>query len=171
MSTPLAAQAMWSLGFAGTIGGGWQVEGVDLGIGHSIHAGPLRSMTVAARLGAFVDEGAIRGGVQGFVGGAVLAVRTGLARIGDVGNQTNPNAFGADLTVEAVGYGGSNSPLPQGSTWGAISVLPGLRLGDGRGIRASLLVGPTVFVGKTTDVKPFLGFRVELPMRGRKRPR
>jgi hypothetical protein len=168
LSTPLAAQGMWSLGFAGTLGGSWQVEAADFGFGHSIHAGPLRSLSLAARLGAFIDEGAIIGGTRGFIGGAVLAARTGLLRIGDVGNSTNPSAFGVDVTVEAVGYGAVHSPLPLGSAWGAVSVLPGLRLGEGSGVHVSLLVGPTFFFGKSAEVRPFLGLRFELPMASRR---
>jgi len=45
-----------------------------------------------------------------------------------------------------------------------VSVLPGLRFGDGEGARYSLVVGPTVFLGPVTNVHTFLGLRFELPL-------
>jgi len=171
LSTRLAAQSYATLGFVGTLGGGWQVEVGEFGYMHGIHVGPLRSLMIGARLGSFIDEGAIVGGTRGFVGGGVLSTRTGIASLADVGNETNPAALGLDLTIEVAGYAGTKSPLPQGSPWAAASVLPGLRVGGGDGLRYGLVVGPTVFFGNPTDVRALLALRFELPLaRGKHHP-
>ena len=171
LSTRLAAQSSASLGFAGTVGGGWQIEAAEVGYLRGIHAGPLRSVMLGTRLGSFIDEGAIVGGTRGFVGGLVLSTRTGIARLADVGNEPSPAAFGLDLTIEVAGYAGKNSPLPQGSPWAAVSVLPGLRVGGGDGLRSGLVIGPTVFFGPVTDVRALLALRIEVPLaRGKHHP-
>ena len=163
LSTRAGAQAV-SLGLAATVGSNWQVEAADIGYLRPVHAGPLRSVMLSARAGSFIDEGAIINGSRGFVGGLALGLRTGLARLADVGNETNPATIGADLTLEMGGYAGTNSPLPQGSCWAAVSLLPGVRF-SGEGVRYGLVVGPTVFFG---SVKPqlhaFLGVRFEFPL-------
>jgi hypothetical protein len=166
LSTPLAAQSA-SLGFAATLGGSWQVEALDIGYMRDVRAGPFRTAAIGGRFGAFIDEGAVVGGAQGIIAALWVSTRTGLLHITDVGNETNPSIFGLDLTVEAAVYSGSNSPLPQGSKWGAISILPGLRLGQGPGVHYAIVLGPTVFIGPVTDVRPFLGLRFDLPL-GRK---
>jgi hypothetical protein len=163
LSTPLAAQSAWSLGFAATLGGGWQLEGADVGYLRDLHLGPIRSATVGARLGTFIDEGAIVGGSRGFLGGLGVALRTGLATLADVGNETNPTPFGLDLTVEVAGYAANNTPLSVGSPWVAISILPGLLVGSGEGPRYSVVVGPMVDFGSGTTVRAFLGLRFEVP--------
>jgi hypothetical protein len=163
LSTPLAAQSVM-LGFAGTLGNSWQVEALDVGYMRDIHAGPLRSAAIGTRLGAFIDEGAIVGGSRGVVAALWVSTRTGLMRIADVGNETNPAPFGIDLTIEGVAYSGSDSPLPQGSPWGAVSILPGVRMGEGPGLRYGLVLGPTVFFGPVTDVRAFVGLRFDLPV-------
>jgi hypothetical protein len=170
LSTPLAAQGSWSLGFAATVGGGWQVEGVDVAYMRVMHAGPLRWASLGGRFGAFVDQGAIVGGSRGLLGAVVLQTRTGLKRLADVGNESSPSSFGLDVTFEAAGYAGRNTPLTDiGSPWGSFSVLPGLRFGDPETIRFGFVLGPTVFVGKQTDVRPFIGLRFEMPTAHRKR--
>ena len=170
LSTPLGAQSAFAVGVAATVGGSWQVEAVELGYVQAVHAGPLRSLSVGGRFGAFVDEGAIVGGARGFVAAFVFQARTGLVGLADVGNESNPSPFGFDVTFEGVGYGAANTPLPQfGSAWGAFSVLPGLRFGDPHGVRYGLVFGPTVFVGQQTEVRAFLALRIELPMAHHKR--
>jgi hypothetical protein len=42
--------------------------------------------------------------------------------------------------------------------------LPGLRYGPPNGSQFALLVGPTVFFGQVTLVRPFLGVRFEAPL-------
>jgi len=171
LSTPLAAQSRnaWTFGLAGTLGGGWQIEGADVGYVHGAHVGPVRSASLSARVASFVDEGAIIGGVRGFVFGLSLGLRTGLAQLAVVGSETNPSPFGVDLTVEATGYAATRSPLLQGSPWAAVSVLPGLRFGDPDGVQYRLLVGPTLFFGRASDVRGLLGLRFELPLARRER--
>jgi hypothetical protein len=172
LSTPLVAQSAFAIGVAATVGGGWQIEAVDLGYVQAVHAGPLRSASVGGRFGAFVDENALIGGARGVVAGLVLQTRTGLVQLADVGNESNPSAFGIDVSFEGILYGSANTPLSQfGSVWGALSVLPGVRFGDPRNLRAGLVFGPTMFFGKTTDFRPFLALRFELPMvRGKSHP-
>jgi hypothetical protein len=174
LSTPLAAQTAFAFGVAATVGGSWQIEAVDLGYVKDVHAGPLRDVSVGGRFGAFVNEGSIVGGGQGFVAALVLQARTGLMPLADVGSETNPNSFGLDVTFEAVGYGAvnapANTPLSQlGSPWGAFSVLPGVRFGNPESIRSGLVVGPTVLFGHTTEVRAFAALRFEVPMVHRKR--
>lgn len=163
LSTPLVAQSV-ALGLAGTLGGGWEIEGVDIGYLRSVRAGPFQSVSFGVRLGGFIDEGQIVGGTQGFAVGGVLGLRTGLLHLADVGNEASAAPIGLDLTIEAAGYGAVNSPLPQGSSWGAVSILPGIRFGDGPGARYSIVLGPTVFLGKSTNVHAFIGLRFEIPL-------
>lgn len=171
LSTPLAAQsrAALLLGYAGTLGGGWQVEAADIGYARSVRAGPLRVASVGARVGSFMDEGAIIGGARGFVFGVTLGGQTGLWTLAELGNETGANAVGVDFTIEATGYLGTRSPLSVGSPWGAVTTLPGLRFGSPDGARFGLLVGPTFFFGDVGDVRPFLGLRFEAPLARRER--
>jgi hypothetical protein len=169
LSTPLAAQGgALTLGFAGTLGSSWQIEALDVGYVRRMH-GPVAALALTARLGSFVDEGAIIGGARGFVFGTSLAARTPTATIAELGSDTSSSRVGVDLTVEATGYAGSHSPLAVGSPWGAVSVLPGLRFGDPNGTRFGLLLGPTVFFGDVTDTRMFIGVRFETPLARRKR--
>jgi hypothetical protein len=172
LSTPLAGQgSALGFGIAGTLGGGWQIEALDVGYIRAVHAGPIGALGLSARVGSFIDEGAIIGGARGFVFGTTLAVRTPAATLAELGSDTSASRVGLDLTVEATGYVGSRSPLPVGSPWGAISVLPGLRFGDPNGARFGLLLGPTVFLGDVTQVRAFIGIRVETPLaRGERHP-
>jgi hypothetical protein len=164
LSTPLVAQGALDIGFAGTLGSGWQIEGLDVGYVRRVHAGPIAALALGARLGSFVDENAIIGGARGFIFGTSIAARTGTANIAELGADTSASRVGVDLTLEATAYAGSNSPLPVGSPWGAVSVLPGLRFGDPNGTRFGLLIGPTVFLGSVTQTRVFLGARVEVPL-------
>lgn len=172
LSTPLIGQGgALGLGIATTLGGGWQIEAFDVGYAHQVRAGPVAVMGVSARLGSFVDEGAIVGGAQGFVFGATLSARTPAATLFQVGADTNSGRVGLDLTVEATGYLGSHSPLPLGSPWGAISLLPGVRFGDPNSTRFGFLLGPSVFLGDVAQVRAFLGIRVETRLaRGERHP-
>jgi hypothetical protein len=175
LSTALGAQGpgstgggagAWSLGIAATLGGGWQIEGLDIGLSQGVHAGPVRRLGIGGRLGSFIDEGAIIGGTQGFVGALALSARGAPVRIADVGAENNPTTLGLDFTLEVAGYLGSHSPLAQGGKWVSVAFLPGLRFGGGEGSggRFSILLGPTVFLGHSTDVHGFLGVRYEMPL-------
>src|SRR2546427_9381113 len=169
LSTSLAGQNAVTAGLAYTVGSGWQVEGLDVGLARAVHAGPIAALSLTARLGSFIDEGAIIGGARGFVFGASLAARTPTWTIAELGADTSASRIGVDVTVEATGYVGSRSPLPVGSPWGAVSLLPGLRFGDPNGPRLGLLIGPTVFLGRVTEVRTFLGVRYEAPLARRER--
>ncbi len=165
LSTPLASQSWLSLGLAATLGGGWQIEGGDIGLTQHTKFGPFRGVGETLRLGSFVDEGAIIGGARGIVGGLALSARTGMLPIASMGSETNTSTLGADLTLEAAGTLGSNSPFPQGSAWVSLSVLPGLRFGTNDGASYVIVVGPTVFWGRGhADVHTFLGIRFETPL-------
>src|SRR2546426_12030410 len=69
LSTPLAGQNAVTAGLAYTVGGGWQVEGFDVGLARAVHAGPIAALSLTARLGSFINEGAINGGARGVVVG------------------------------------------------------------------------------------------------------
>ena len=174
LSTPLAAQAVssttsWGIGLAATLGGGWQIEGGEIGVQRQVAAGPIRFLSAAGRFGSFIDEGAIIGGARGFIAALALGARTGAAALFEVGSEEEPTRVALDLTLEASGYLGSHSPLPQGGRWAAVSVLPGLRLGNPGGVQYHLLLGPTAFLGGKTDVRSFLGIRFEAPLARRER--
>jgi len=170
LSTPVAGQGnALTAGLAYTVGSGWQVEGLDFGIARAVHAGPIAALSLTARLGSFIDEGAIVGGARGFVFGASLAARTPTASIAQLGADTSAGQIGLDFTLETTGYVGSHSPLAVGSPWGGVTGLLGLRFGDPNGSRLGLLIGPTVFLGTVTDVRAFLGVRFEAPLARRER--
>src|SRR2546422_9316870 len=59
LSTPLAGQNAVTAGLAYTVGSGWQVEGFDVGLARAVHAGPIAALSLTARLGSFINEGAI----------------------------------------------------------------------------------------------------------------
>lgn len=170
LSTPLASQASsggghgggggFTGGLAFTVGGGWQIEGLDAGYMRRVQGGPIAAFSLMGRVGSFIDEGAIIGGARGFVFGVTLGAHTRALRLAELGADTSATRIGVDVTVEATGYAGSSSPLPVGSPWGAVSLLPGLRFGEQFG----LLFGPTVFFGTVTQVRPFLGVRFEAPL-------
>ena len=161
LSTPLAAQTALGLGFVATLGGGWQIEGADVGLSRPVRAGPLRFLGVGARLAGFVDEGAIFGGTRGFISGLTLSARTARATLAELGDPTNVTTFGVDLTIEATGYLAANSPLLVGSRWAAVTTLLGLRFGNPGGSQFTVMVGPTVFFGHRTDTRALFTLHVD----------
>ena len=176
LSTPLIAQSnspiaqlrepAWIVGLAATVGSGWQIEGADIGWVRPFAFGPLRSVSVAARFGSFQDEGAFVFGSRGFVGGLALATQSKPLPVFEVGMEQNPIKIALDLTLEVSGYLASRSPFPQGARWYAIGVLPSIRTiqEDATGFGLNLMLGPVVFLGHETDVRTFLGFRIEIPV-------
>ena len=60
----------------------------------------------------------------------------------------------------------SRSPLPQGSPWAAVALLPGLRIGGADGAQYGIVIGPTMFLGggAKSDVRGLVAFRVEAPL-------
>ena len=187
LSTPLAAQtdsaratapppepprgkSAIGVGFAATLGSSWQIESGEIGYVRRTSHGLVGAWSIGARVGSFTDEGAIIGGNRGFVFAPTLALRTAKLGLAELGDEQNFTSIGFDVTLEATGYLTTNSPLPQGSTWGAVAVLPGLRVGGGDGPSYGLLVGPTWFFGgPTVEVRGLLGFRVEAPLARRER--
>lgn len=167
LSTPLAAQSGGRTGgltggLAFTVGGGWQVQALELGYARALHGGPFTVVALTGRLGEFSDQGAIVRGTRGVVFGATLGARTPTLHIADIGSDTSAGRLGLDLTLEGTGYAAGNTPLTDvGSPWGAASFLPGLRYGDPSRSQFALLFGPTVFFGQVTLVRPFLGIRFE----------
>lgn len=170
LSTPLAAQSWLTLGLAATLGGGWQIEGGDIGLVQRVHFGPFRAVGEAMRLGSFVDEGAIIGGARGFVGGLGFTARTGMVSLAQMGDESNVSTLGIDLSFEAGGYLGSSAPTVtdgwrQGGAWLGFSVLPGLRFGTVDGANYALIVGPTALWGRDrVNFRTFLGIRFETPL-------
>jgi hypothetical protein len=157
------------LGLAYTAGGGYQIQALEVGYGRALHAGPIAMLSLSGRVGEFIDQGAIIGGARGFLFGTTLAARTPTTIIAELGSDSSTSRLGLDLTLEATGYVAANSPPPLASPWAAVSVLPALRFGDPEGSRGGLLIGPTVFFGSVTQVRPFLGLRFELPLARRER--
>jgi hypothetical protein len=164
LSTPGAAQSAIAVGFAATLGRGWQIEGGELGYVRRFGGGPVRAASAGLRVGSFIDEGAILGGGRGIVAAATFGARTASMSLGQMGDERNLTSLGFDLTFELSGYLGSHSPMPQGSSWLAAAVLPGFRIAGGNGPSYALLVGPTVFFGSKTEVRGLLAFRVEAPL-------
>src|SRR2546422_5876790 len=111
LATPLGGRSRgaWTAGLAATVGGGWQIEGADVGYARAVHAGPLHVVSLSARLGSFIDEGAILGGARGFVFGLTLGGHTGMLSLATLGTETSKSEVGADLTVEGTGYLGAHT--------------------------------------------------------------
>jgi hypothetical protein len=173
LSTPLVAQAPRSaigFGFAATLGPSWQIEAGEVGYVRRYGNGLVGALSAGARVGAFVDEGAILGGARGIVFAATLAARSGTVSLAQLGDDQNATAIGFDVTLEGRGYLASSSPLPQGSRWGAVALLPGLRVGSGDGPRYGIVIGPTLFLGSSkSTVRGLLAFRAEAPLARRER--
>jgi hypothetical protein len=174
LSTPLAAQTgggAIGVGFTATVGSGWQIESGEIGYVRRTARGPVRALALTARLGSFIDEGAILGGARGFVFAGTLSARSGRLMLAELGDPQNLTAIGFDVTLEGTGYLTARSPLPQGSTWGAVALLPGLRIGGGDGAQYGIVLGPTAFLGRGSkpEVRGLLAFRVEAPLARRER--
>ncbi|MGH8542610.1 MAG: hypothetical protein ACREX3_02980 [Gammaproteobacteria bacterium] len=186
-AAPLAAQASRGgaigVGFTATLGDDWQIEGGDVAYVYRRRSGLLAGLAGGIRLGAFVDQGAVIGGSRGFVFGGTLAARSAHLKFAEFGDERHVTAVGLDLTLELAGYLSSNSPLPHGNRWAAVSLLPGIRAGgvgggdaaeDGMGadgIRYSLVIGPTLFFGRGArpQWRGMLALRIEAPLARRER--
>lgn len=161
---PLGGQSAFSVGYAGTIGSEWQVEAFEVGLAHRVGLGPARYGAVLLRLGWFGDQGALIGGTRGFLSALALAIRSDRLGIAEVGQEADPIVIGVDVTVEAAGYLASRSPIPEGSRWSSVALLPAVRVGQAEQTQFALLVGPAWFAGDVTRTHVFLGVRVEVPL-------
>jgi len=171
LSAPAAGQSALSVGYAGTIGGHWQIEAVEIGVTHPLGLGPVRHGGLSVRVGWFGDQGAIIGGTRGFLGALALALRSGRLDLAEVGDDASPTVIGVDLTLEAAGYLAARSPLPEGRRWFSLAVLPGVRVGQLGRAQFALLVGPAWFAGDVRRTHPFVSARVDIPLaRGRDGP-
>jgi hypothetical protein len=143
-------------GFFATLGSYWQIEAVEVGYVRTMSRG-LAAFSLTGRVGTFIDETAVMGGSRGMVFATTLAARTRMKRIAQLGEEERGKAIGLDVTLEASGYLAAGSPFAQGSRWGAIALLPGLRIG-----KAAIVIGPTAFIaGGKTSVRGLLAFRGE----------
>lgn len=151
-------------GFFATLGSYWQIEAVEVGYVRTMSRG-LAAFSLTGRVGTFIDETAVMGGSRGMVFATTLATRTRMRRIAQVGEDERGTAIGLDVTLEASGYVASASPFSQGSRWGAIALLPGLRIG-----KAAIVIGPTAFIaGGKTSVRALVAFRGEATLARRER--
>ena len=165
LSAPLAGQAL-SFGFAGTLGGDWSIEGGEFGVVLPAGLGPLGSVSGSVRAGWFADNStSIISHQRGFVGAFALGLRSRTLELFDVGGEgQSTTRIGVDLTLEAAGYLASRSPFPEGDRWVSAAVLPAVRVGQDGGTHFALLLGPAWFMGHPTEVHPFFGLRIELPL-------
>jgi hypothetical protein len=164
LSTSVAAQSVLTVGFAATLGSGWQLQGADVGIVRPLRVGPVRSWSAVGRVASFIDQGAFFGGQRGVVGGLALGARSRSVMVAELGNDPDVTPIAFDVTFEAAGYLAANSPLPQGAAWVAVGVLPAIRIGGPGTMQFTVLVGPTLFLGPESRVHGFLGLRGEVPL-------
>ena len=130
-----------SFGYFATLGANWQIEAVEIGYVFRKPRGALPAIALSTRWGAFIDQSSYLGGSRGMVFAATLSARTRMIEIGQIGSEEHSTPMGIDLTMEAAGYVAASSPFWQGSRWGALSLLPSLRIGPG-----ALTLGPTLFL-------------------------
>lgn len=182
LSTPLIAQrdtvaapsqparSAIGFGFAATLGSGWQIEGGEFAYVRRFRGGAVEAISLGARVGAFIDEGAIIGGTRGFVFGPTIGARTGTWSIAEIGDEQNVTSIGIDLTAELSGYISTSSPMGHGSQWLGAALLPGIKAGSVTGLRYGVVVGPTLFVGNgKSKVRGLIAFRGEAPLARRER--
>jgi hypothetical protein len=178
LSTSLAAQGATSdssttkvpphhaigFGYFATLGSYWQIEAGEIGYVRRMSHG-LAAFSVSGRVGTFIDETAVVGGTRGIVFAPTLAARTHMKRIAQLGEDEHGTAIGLDLTLEASAYFAGGSPFWQGPRWGAIALLPGLRIGN-----AAIVIGPTAFLaGSKPAMRGLLAFRGEAPLARKER--
>jgi hypothetical protein len=151
-------------GYFATLGSYWQIEAVEFGYVRKLDRG-LAAISLTARLGTFIDETAVSGGSRGIAFAPTLGFRTKMKRIAQLGEDERGTAIGLDMTLETSAYVASGSPFWQGSRWGAVALLPGLRIG-----KAAIVIGPTAFFGGHKPlVRGLLSFRGEMTLARRER--
>lgn len=130
-----------SFGYFATLGANWQIEAVEIGYVFRKPRGALPAIAVSTRWGAFIDQSTFLSNTRGMVFAATVSARTRMLQVGQLGSEDHSTPMGIDLTIEAAGYVAAASPFWQGSRWGAVSLLPSMRIGPG-----ALTVGPTLFL-------------------------
>jgi hypothetical protein len=162
---PLAAQtrgATFTTGLSATLGGEWQLQGIDIGIVRPANLGLIRYVSAVVRAGSFISQESFSS-ARGFFGAVAIAAETPLMTLFDVGAEQAPTRLAFNFTLEASAYLAANSPVPQGSRWIGLAVLPSFRTIQTDNIGFTLMVGPIAFLGPTTDVRALLGARIEIP--------
>jgi len=90
--------------------------------------------------------------------------------IAQLGQDEHGTGIGLDVTLEVTGYRASHSPLPQGSRWMAVSLLPAISIGNGDRPHFALVIGPTAFFSATKPaMRGLLALRGEAPLARRER--
>jgi hypothetical protein len=130
----------------------------------------LAAIGIAARVGTFIDEGAMLGGSQGMLFGATLSARTRMKSIAQLGAEEPGTGIGFDLTLELSGYKALKSPMTLGSQWVGVSLLPALSVGSGDSPHFAIVLGPTAFftAGKPV-MRGMLALRAEAPLARKER--
>lgn len=179
LSTTLGAQANAAapaprthaigFGFVATLGANWQMEAAEIAYVRRPQRG-LAAISLAGRVGTFINESTMLGGTKGVVFGATLAGRTRMKSIAQFGQDERGTGIGFDMTFELTGYLAGGSPLSQGSRWAAVSVLPAFSIGSGDSPHFGIVLGPTAFLsGGKPSIRGMLAFRGEAPLARRER--
>ena len=156
-----------SFGYFATLGANWQIEAVEIGYVFRKPHGALPAVALSTRWGAFIDQSTYLSNTRGMVFAATLSVRTRMIQIAQLGSEDHSTPMGLDLTMEVAGYVAASSPFWQGSRWGAVSVLPSLRIGPG-----ALTLGPTLFLAgpkQKPAMRGVLALRGEASLSGSKK--
>jgi hypothetical protein len=153
----------FAAGLTATLGGEWQLQGVDAGYVKPVNLGLFRFVNGMARIGTFVNEATVTSGARGFVGGLAVGAETPLVTIFDVGAEQSPTRVAFNVTLEVSGYLASKSPFPQGHRFMAVALLPAVRSVQTENVGFSLMVGPVALLGHQTDVRALLSVRLEIP--------
>lgn len=163
-SSKVPSQHAIGFGYFATLGSYWQIEAAEVGYVRRMSHG-LAAVSFSGRLGTFMDETAVVAGTRGIVFAPTLAARTRMKRIAQLGEDEHSTGIGLDLTFEASAYFAGGSPFWQGPRWGAIALLPGLRIGN-----AAIVIGPTAFfAGSKPAMRGLLAFRGEAPLARKER--
>ena len=154
-----------SFGYFATLGANWQIEALELGyVLRRPRSRGLVAISLATRLGAFLEQSTYLGGTRGAVVAAVLSTRTRMIELSQLGSEQRATPIGIDFTMELAGYVAAGSQFWQGSRWAAVSFLPTLRIGPG-----SLALGPSALLGgHKPALRGVLALRGEASLRRRR---
>jgi len=172
-SLPVDSDRGTALGVTTYSGGDWQPSGVDGQMTWRTRGLPVASVGLGVRLGSFVQNQAVWiGGSQGFFAAAVGSARRPLANLVAVGSESYPSYLRAELILEGAAAVNFNSPLPQGGANGILAAMLGFSFGGRYPMDQSFVValGPAWFVGKTSDWRMQVSFRMQMPRGGAASP-